>query len=105
MVTHHPLAIAELRKQQVQVMWSDDAHQVHSQEPYIDPRGVGFMSTLTEIFGLNTTLDTETQKTLDDRNELIHVEQRTEEQNNQLDILNDQLNRLGFSFENRDPLQ
>lgn len=104
MVTHHPLAIAELRKQQVQVMWSDDAHQVHSQEPYIDPRGVGFMSTLTEIFGLNTTLDIETQKTLDDRNELVHVEQRTEEQNNQLDILNDQLNRLGFSFENRDPL-
>ncbi|EJY5552364.1 AAA family ATPase [Salmonella enterica] len=104
MVTHHPLAIAELKKQQVQVMWRDDEHNVHSQEPYIDPRGAGFMATLTEIFGLNTTLDLETQKLLDDRNELAHIENRTEDQNNQLDLLNDELNRLGFSLENRDPL-
>ena len=46
----------------------------------------------------------ETQKILDDRNELATLEQRSEEQNNQLDLLNDQLNRLGFSLENRDPL-
>lgn len=104
MVTHHPLAIAELKKQQVQVMWRDDEHNVHSQEPYIDPRGAGFMATLTEIFGLNTTLDLETQKLLDDRNELAHIENRTEDQNIQLDLLNDELNRLGFSLENRDPL-
>ena len=104
MVTHHPLAIAELKKQQVQVMWRDDEYNVHSQEPYIDPRGAGFMATLTEIFGLNTTLDLETQKLLDDRNELAHIENRTEDQNNQLDLLNDELNRLGFSLENRDPL-
>lgn len=104
MVTHHPLAIAELKKQQVQVMWRDDEHNVHSQEPYIDPRGAGFMATLTEVFGLNTTLDLETQKLLDDRNELAHIGNRTEGQNNRLDLLNDELNRLGFSFENRDPL-
>lgn len=104
MVTHHPLAIAELKKEQVQVMWRDNDHKVHSQEPYIDPRGAGFMATLTEIFGLNTTLDLETQKLLDERNELAHVENRNVDQSNQLDILNDELNRLGFSFENRDPL-
>jgi len=104
MVTHHPLAIAELKKEQVQVMWRDDEHNVHSQEPYIDPRGAGFMSTLTEVFGLNTTLDLETQKLLDDRNELAHIGNRTEAHNNRLDLLNDELNRLGFSFENRDPL-
>lgn len=104
MVTHHPLAIAELKREQVQVMWQDEDHKVHSKEPYIDPRGAGFMSTLTEVFGLNTTLDLETQKILDDRNELATLEQRSEEQNNQLDLLNDQLNRLGFSLENRDPL-
>ncbi|CAI1004639.1 AAA family ATPase [Serratia proteamaculans] len=104
MVTHHPLAIAELKKQQVQVMWRDDDYKVHSQEPYIDPRGAGFMATLTEIFGLNTTLDLETQSLLDQRNELAHIENRSEVENNQLDLINDQLNRLGFSFENRDPL-
>jgi ABC-type multidrug transport system ATPase subunit len=104
MVTHHPLAIAELKKEQVQVMWRDDEHKVHSQEPYINPRGAGFMATLTEIFGLNTTLDLETQKLLDERNELAHIENRNESQSNQLDLLNDELNRLGFSLENRDPL-
>ena len=104
MVTHHPLAIAELMKQQVQVMWRDETNLVRAQEPYIDPRGAGFMSTLTEIFGLNTTLDLETQKLLDDRNELASAENRSEEQHNRLDIINDQLSRLGFSFENRDPL-
>ncbi|HCD2061013.1 TPA: AAA family ATPase [Serratia marcescens] len=104
MVTHHPLAIAELKKQQVQVMWRDDDYKAHSQEPYIDPRGAGFMATLTEIFGLNTTLDLETQSLLDQRNELARIENRSEEENNQLDLINDYLNRLGFSFENRDPL-
>ena len=104
MVTHHPLAIAELKKEQVQVMWRDDDHKVHSQEPYIDPRGAGFMATLTEIFGLNTTLDLETQELLDERNELAHIKNRNEDQSNRLDILNDELNRLGFSLENRDPL-
>jgi len=104
MVTHHPLAIAELKKQQVQVMWQDDEHQVHSREPYVDPRGIGFMSTLTEIFGLSTTLDLETQKLLDERNELAHIEQRSLAQEDALAIANDRLNRLGFSFENREPL-
>jgi len=104
MVTHHPLAIAELKKQQVQVMWQDDEHQVHSKEPYVDPRGIGFMSTLTEIFGLSSTLDLETQKLLDERNELAHIEQRSPEQEDALAMANDKLNRLGFSFENREPL-
>lgn len=104
MVTHHPLAIAELKKQQVQVMWKDEDNQVHSKEPYIDPRGIGFMATLTEIFGLNTTVDLETQKLIDERNVLARISERTLEQEDKLAIINDQLNRLGFSFENREPL-
>lgn len=104
MVTHHPLAIAELKKEQIQVMWRDENNKSHAAEPYVDPRGIGFMSTLTEIFGLNTTLDLETQKTLDERNELSSIVKRNPKQEDQLAILNDRLNRLGFSFENRDPL-
>ncbi|UVM72071.1 AAA family ATPase [Pseudomonas alvandae] len=104
MVTHHPLAIAELKRQQVQVMWRDEDYKVHSREPYVDPRGIGFMSTLTEIFGLSTTLDLETQKLIDDRNVLAHIKQRNTQQDDDLAILNDKLNRLGFSLENREPL-
>ena len=104
MVTHHPLAIAELKRQQVQVMWRDEDYKVHSREPYVDPRGIGFMSTLTEIFGLSTTIDLETQKLIDDRNVLAHIKQRNTQQDDDLAILNDKLNRLGFSLENREPL-
>ncbi len=104
MVTHHPLAIAELRKEQVQVMWRDSEGQAFSSEPYMDPRGAGFMFILTEVFGLNSTLDSETQKKLDQRNEFAHMDNRTEEQDVQLELLNDELDRLGFSFENREPL-
>ncbi|MCL1126653.1 ATP-binding protein [Shewanella surugensis] len=65
MVTHHPLAIAELQKQQVQVMWRDDKHQVHSREPDENPRGMGINLILrSDMFGLKTTLDDDTNQKL-----------------------------------------
>lgn len=73
-------------------------------EPYADPRGLGFTSTLTEIFGLPTTLDPETQKQIDDRNMLARIDRRSEDQDRKLIELNDKLDRLGFLHESRDPL-
>ncbi|PJX22212.1 chromosome segregation protein SMC [Advenella sp. S44] len=65
MVTHHPLAIAELEKQQVQVMWRDSDFQVHVQEPEESPRGMGYGGILTsDMFGLRTTLDNSTERLL-----------------------------------------
>ncbi|MFH3698856.1 hypothetical protein WAH92_23055, partial [Acinetobacter baumannii] len=40
----------------------------------------------------------------DERNKLSSILNRNTAQEDQLAILNDRLNRLGFSFENRDPL-
>lgn len=104
MITHHPLAIAELKRQQVQVMWRDEDFHVRSNEPHVDPRGIGFMSTLTEIFGIASTLDVDTQRLVDERNELARVADRSDDQEDMLAVVNDRLSRLGFSFENRDPL-
>jgi len=42
MVTHHPLAIAELSKEQVQVMWPDERFRIHAAEPEESPRGMGY---------------------------------------------------------------
>lgn len=65
MVTHHPLAIAELERQQVQVMWRDSNFQVHAQEPEESPRGMGYGGILTsDMFGLRTTLDNSTERLL-----------------------------------------
>ena len=65
---------------------------------------MGFTATLTEIFGLPSSLDPETQRAVDERNALARIEKRTEQQEKQLIAINDKLNRLGFMFEDREPL-
>ena len=78
MVTHHPLAIAELDKKQVQVMWQDDSNQVHAQAPAESPRGMGYGGILTsDMFGLRSTLDNPTEDLLRERrssNQVISVD-------------------------------
>jgi len=104
MTSHNPLTIAALSKDEVRVMFRQDNGEVQVKPPYTDPRGMGFTATLTEIFGLPTTLDTETQRQLDERNTLARIEKRSETQERLLIELNDKLNRLGFMFEDREPL-
>lgn len=104
MTSHNPLTIAALKKEEVRVMSTNDDGTVSIKPPYTDPRGMGFTATLTEIFGLQTSLDAETQRDIDRRNELSRVAHRNEEQQRQLIAINDKLNRLGFMFEDREPL-
>ena len=73
------------------------------QPPELDPRGLGFTSILTQIFGLPTTLDPATQNDLEVRNSLLRVEARTELQNERLIELSSKLRRLGFVLEDREP--
>ncbi len=104
MTTHNPLTIASLTKSEVRVMQTQSDGQIKVSEPYADPRGMGFTSTLTEIFGLPTTLDPKTQKDIDDRNKLARIDERSVKQERMLIELNDKLDRLGFMHESRDPL-
>lgn len=104
MTSHNPLTIAALTKKEVRVMQTANDGQVKVSEPYADPRGLGFTSTLTEIFGLPTTLDPETQKQIDERNRLARLEERSDQQERELIAINDKLDRLGFMHESRDPL-
>jgi len=104
MTSHNPLTIAALVKQEVRVMQINDDDKMKVKQPYADPRGMGFTATLTEIFGLPTTLDPETQRQIDERNILAQIEKRTKDQEKQLIEINDKLNRLGFMNESREPL-
>jgi hypothetical protein len=65
---------------------------------------MGFTATLTEIFGMPTSLDVDTQRLIDDRNVLAQNATKTDEQEKELIAVNDQLARLGFLFEDREPL-
>ena len=75
--SHNPLTIAALEREDVRVMFADDAGAVTVSPPYTDPKGMGFTATLTEIFGLPTSLDPETQKQVDTRNTLARIDNRT----------------------------
>jgi translation initiation factor RLI1 len=116
MVTHHPLAIAELEKQQVQVMWRDPQHQVYAQEPEESPRGMGINLILrSDMFGLKTTLDDITQEKLTARNKLASKDKLSQERvqrdpekpsesdEEYLTRLNGELAELGFNLSADDP--
>jgi hypothetical protein len=104
MTSHNPLTIAALERKDVRVMFVEESGKVSVSPPYTDPKGMGFTATLTEIFGLPTSLDPETQRQLDDRNTLARIDNRTEAQEKQLIGINDALSRLGFMLEGREPL-
>lgn len=98
MVTHHPLAIAELGKQQVQVMWRDGNHQVHAQEPVESPRGMGYGGILTsDMFGLRTTLDNSTERLLRLRRRFTEKLELSSVQAGRLRKIDQALEGLGFT--------
>ena len=98
MVTHHPLAIAELEKEQVQVTWRDGGGQVYAQTPAESPRGMGYAGILTsDMFGLRGTLDNPTENLLRDRRALIEKEKLNQAEQNKLKELDQRIEELGFS--------
>ena len=104
LTSHNPLTISALTRNEVRVLTASDTGQVSAAAPYADPKGMGFTATLTEIFGLPSSLDVETQRLVDDRNALAQLVQKSDDDERRLIELNDQLARLGFLFEEREPL-
>lgn len=100
--THDPLTIAGLEQSQVQVMYWDDG-RVRVQPPLMDPRGLGVTGILTQVFGLPTTLDPQTQELLDHRNRLLRLEERSLQQETDLRNFSEQLAHMGFMLEARNP--
>jgi len=116
MVTHHPLAIAELKKEQVQVMKRGEAQQIIAKMPDESPRGMGINLILrSDIFGLQTTLDDDTNQKVTARNALAAQETLSKEQivreeghepedeEQYLSRLNSELEGLGFNLATDDP--
>lgn len=109
LTTHNPMAIAELKKEQVQILSRDnDTLSISATMPDLDPRGMGFAGILTsDMFGLSSSLDLDTTKALYDRNILLALKQRQEltiEESEQLDKLSEKLEGMGFQRTFRDPM-
>ena len=103
MVSHHPLAIAELEKEQVQVMTRIDK-EVAAFKPSESPRGMGINLLLrSDMFGLKTTLDNSTNEGVIRRNALASKEELSKKEESELKKLNESLEKLGFSISTDDP--
>ena len=101
--THDPLTMASLTAEQVQLMFRNASGEIRAERASVDPRGLGFTSILTQVFGLETTLDSKTQAMLDERNQLIGEEKRSDREEERLLEINRELRGLGFNLESREP--
>ncbi|MBS3996461.1 MAG: AAA family ATPase [Hydrogenophaga sp.] len=104
LTSHNPLTISALTREEVRVITQGEDGRVSASAPYADPKGMGFTATLTEIFGLPTSLDVETQRLVDERNALAHKPSKSDADERRLIELNDDLARRGFLYEDREPL-
>lgn len=102
--THDPLMIAGMRKQQVLVLERDGATgRIVAKHPEIDPRGMGVSGILkSSMFGLRTTLDLPTQAKLDERFELAAKKHRSDQDEERLKQLSEELADSGFAQDFRD---
>lgn len=106
LATHNPIAVAELRKEQVQILKRDDETlSISAQEPDVDPIGMGYAGVITsEMFGLNAAVDTTTQKLLEIQRILSVKSQLNERETADLEDATSKLETLGFRYQMRDPV-
>lgn len=102
LTTHNPLAIAELDREQVQILRmqkTGEQRQIVSCFPEMAPRGMGYAAIVTsDMFGIASTLDGSTQLLLEKQRALSVAESLTRLQQQALDEVNAELDRLGFRF-------
>ncbi|MDX0414794.1 AAA family ATPase [Sinorhizobium medicae] len=102
MTTHNPIAIAELSRDQVQILQTRreaDRRDVVAVFPDMDPRGMGYASIVTsDMFGIASPLDKSTQYDLEIQRNLSAKDRLNGEEQAQLDGVNARLDKLGFRF-------
>ena len=105
LATHNPIAVAELVKEQVQILKRDpETHAIIAFEPDTHPRGMGYAGVVTsELFDLNAALDTYTQDLLEEKRKLSSQEDLSSEDLQRLRELTHELDGYGFQYQVRDP--
>ena len=74
--THDPMMVGSLKREQVHILRSDGNRTVVD-TPDVHPQGMGVTGLLkSDLFGLSSTLDTETERRLYRRNYLFSLKRR-----------------------------
>lgn len=106
MLTHDPLVIAGLKKEQVQILKRDDkTGHSYAEIPERDPQGMGFEGILTsDMFGFRSALDKPTLELLDKKRRLAikDKENLTDDDKLELKKLNQRIGELDFTNVVRD---
>lgn len=104
--THNPLAIAELVKEQVQILHRTTQSNIVSENPALDPKGMGFANIVTsDMFGLGTSLDQKTHEDLIELHRLSTKADLDDTDRNNIVELRSRLEGLDFNFAMRDRLE
>ncbi|WP_080393267.1 AAA family ATPase [Pseudomonas syringae] len=102
LTTHNPLAVAELDREQVQILRmskQEGQRQILACYPEVAPRGMGYAAIVTsDMFGIASSMDASTQLQLEKQRALGAKPDLSVTEQGALDEINDDLNRLGFRF-------
>lgn len=104
--THDPLVIGSMEKEQIRVFKRDEKYKTEVIEPDVSPKGLGVAGILTsELFGMPTILDKNTQEKLNRKRYLqgrLMREELDENEYNEYQILKIDLEKFGFYEEVED---
>jgi predicted ATPase len=105
LATHNPIAVAELVKEQVQILKRDSESQVITAvPPDIHPRGMGYAGVMTsDMFDLSAALDTYTQALLQNKRSISSKQVLSDDDKQELKKLTEELETYGFRYQVRDP--
>jgi len=106
MSSHDPLVIADLERQQVQILKRDEVmDRCYADIPEMSPRGMGFTGILTsDMFCFRSDLDPHTLALLDKKVELSGREGKlTKEDTDHLEKINEELDQAGLLMAFSDP--
>lgn len=106
LATHNPITVADLTKEQVQILKRDEETlHISAEEPSTDPMGMGYAGVITsKMFGLSAALDTTTQELLEKQRVLSAKEQLDVAEQHELEGITARLGSLGFRYQMRDPV-
>lgn len=102
--THNPLAVAELAREQVQILYRDPEYlSITAHLPEFDPRGMGYTGIVTsDMFGLPSSVDSRTQRRLEIFRILASIKERTSFQELRYQVIQDWLDKDRFKMNQRD---
>jgi len=102
--THNPLAVAELSREQVQILYRDPEYlTISAHLPNHDPRGMGYSGIVTsDMFGLSSSLDKRTQRRLEMYRTLASIPEKTRVQELRYQVISQWLDDDRFNLMQRD---